>query len=305
MFAMEDTEAGAIHFIALLRFYQTYQDRHSSGLDDSLANLIWWIVDVSLFSVGEIAIHRTDTDRFYSSVRWHELWCHISEIRRTQLPSCLISVKKGFFQRMTIYVLEISYISRRYSAGTEGYFDYLNLAESIKKWERDVLGEEKNEKSYDELTWVVKAYVGAVLIHVTKLRLLKACCLHEEIKAIVDERIQSISRWALLSNRTINYRETIHYKILGLYPVVIMLCAVNKIEDFEDIVGSMKSLRGLAARNTALRIDMLVRSVQQRKCDPKASCMAIMDGACNGIHDGLDFLIRQNGIFGDLHISST
>lgn len=271
-------------------------------MEERLGDLIWRFVDLAIYFVCEAAIFLKDIEQIYFGVRWNELWQHISEKRIARLPAEQMPEKHKLLQRLHIYTMEMLYISRGFYTSADSTADYAELAEAVRLWESSITGATEDEESNDVLTWLIKAYVSTILIQMTKLSYTDACSLHPNIQAIVTERYPFVLKYTAVSYRTIEWHKPIKYKFLSLYPAIIMLCAINEIQIFENIVQHMSTLRGFAAKGTALRVNKLITTIRQRKQDTNAICKAVAGGTCDGIHDGMDFLLQANGILGDFDI---
>ena len=78
---------------------------------------------------------------------------------------------------------------------------------------------------------------------------------------------------------------------------MLKICTLDTAQKFKELVQEMKSLRGFGNR-PGCAVTELVLKTKYRKQNPGAVCVRSSDRVCDGVHDGMDFLLHPEGILG-------
>lgn len=264
---------------------------------DVMAEFLWRILDTSLYFACESLIFSWSIDETSSNMDWHGIWYHLSQRRRNSL--CVVSMpgKHDFFQGLHVFALKVACMARQANSESFKRHDVQALTQQIIEWEQRVLHPNHDVDFGDILACLSRAFVGAILLHLIKLTLPHACSKHPRIQNVVQERTVFVQRYIRSSSRSFLLGREIPFRFLGLYPVVILLCAVDTAQTFKELVQEMEFLRGFGNRPGCAVTELVLR-IKYRKQNPGAVCVRSSDRACGGVHDGMDFLLHPEGILG-------
>lgn len=152
--------------------------------------------------------------------------------------------------------------------------------------------------------------VRSVRIYMLKVVSRGACSGTSSVRALVRESLHALrmmeidsqvnSQWAIWPLPHFGRQFGVHRNQGMFWHLLILMSAAHEIESLEILEERRKSLVGSIPWRHHSQMEKFREIIQARKKANLRFCTASSEAECKVPHDGLDFLLHKNGIFGIL-----